>query len=91
MPYFRINGVMVHLKLGGPKHKQPKPCVAKIEIDGRACHCMAIGRFQCDAPMEDEAHTCDAPLCDEHAAEVGPDRHLCPTHRAEFQSREVDA
>lgn len=26
--------------------------------------------------------TCDAPLCEEHAHQVGPDRHYCRAHRA---------
>lgn len=81
MPFFRINGLMVHMRLGGPKAKQPKPCVARIEIDGKACRCMALSGYLCDWRMFD-GRTCDQPLCDEHAHQVGADRHLCPAHAA---------
>lgn len=33
----------------------------------------------CDWPLEGGG-TCDAPVCPDHATEVGPDRHLFPLH-----------
>lgn len=77
MPYFRVNGLMVHLNLSG-RAKSTKPCVATIELEGKACRCMAISTILCDWPVE--GGTCSAPLCEEHAHQVGPDRHLCPIH-----------
>jgi hypothetical protein len=81
MPYFRINGLMVHVKLGGPKSKQPKPCAARIPATHASgtVQCCAISGFLCDWKLDDGS-TCDAPLCDEHAHQVAKDRHLCPTH-----------
>lgn len=40
---------------------------------------MAISSLLCDWPVD--GGTCDAPLCEEHAYEISPDRHLCPRHR----------
>lgn len=39
--------------------------------------------FLCDYPVG-EGRTCDLPLCPECAKRVGPDRHFCPVHFAEF-------
>ena len=81
MPFFRINGLMVHMRLGGPKAKQMKPCEARIEINGKACRCMAFSGYLCDWKMADGSD-CDRPLCEDHAHQAGPDRHLCPAHAA---------
>jgi hypothetical protein len=37
----------------------------------------------CDYPLRaaKAGKTCDALICDQHAYEVGPDRHFCPPHR----------
>jgi hypothetical protein len=89
MPYYRVPGAgMVHLNLSGKARKNPPaPCCAKVprsvfpghETDeGKPVRCMAISTFLCDWPVE--GGTCDAPLCAEHATEVGKDRHLCPVH-----------
>lgn len=81
MPFYRINGMTVHLKLSGKLAKNPPaPCCARVEIDGRAQRCMAISSLLCDWPVD--GGTCDAPLCAEHAHQVGPDRHYCRAHRA---------
>ena len=29
--------------------------------------------------------TCDAPMCDEHATSVGPEKDLCPPHNARLE------
>lgn len=81
MPFYRVDGVMVHLNLGGKARKNPpKPCCAPVTVDGAAARCMAISSILCDgiAGGYNTAKTCDAPLCAEHAVEVGPDEHLCP-------------
>lgn len=46
------------------------------------CVCGARPVFQCDAPSRLRSGTCDRHLCAACATEVGPDRHLCPTHAA---------
>lgn len=47
--------------------------------------CRSPSRFQCDWKMP-QGGTCDAYLCADHAAEVGPDRHLCPEHRKAYSA-----
>lgn len=91
MPFFRINGLMVHLKLGGPKSKQPKPCAALLPTvhEGKPAtmRCCAISGFLCDWQLPDGG-TCDKPLCEEHAQQVAKDRHLCPEHLARLRDVE---
>lgn len=46
---------------------------------------MLTARKQCDWKLEQERSdgkvgTCDEWICDACALEVGPDKHLCPTH-----------
>lgn len=46
----------------------------------RQCRwCGKTAPFACDAPRGKRA--CNAPMCAEHAREVGPDTHHCPEHR----------
>lgn len=48
---------------------------------GKRCRwCTREHTLLCDHPLEG-GRTCDAPMCRDHAHEVGPDRHLCPDHR----------
>lgn len=78
MPFYRVNGVMVHMR----GTKLPAACVARITYENPvvpSTRCCAISTFLCDFELED-GKTCDAPLCPEHARQVGPDRHLCPRH-----------
>lgn len=80
MPVFRINGMLVHLKLSG-KAKNAKACREPIQLDGRTVACLGFGDYLCDHKMP-EGGTCDRPLCKQHAKQVGPDEHLCPEHAA---------
>jgi hypothetical protein len=90
MPWYRVNGHAVHLKLSGKAAKNPpRPCVAAITIDGKACRCAGISAYLCDHELSD-GKTCDAPLCAEHARQVGPDRHLCPIHAGQRAEREPE-
>lgn len=45
--------------------------------------------FACDWPFAD-GKTCDAPLCEYHARQIGEDRHLCAHHYAEWTGDAVD-
>ena len=40
--------------------------------------------FECDFPLSGKktGKTCDKAICEGCAAEVGPDRHFCPPHKA---------
>jgi hypothetical protein len=44
------------------------------------CACGGTASLQCDALSTRRSGTCDRHLCSRCAPEVGPDRHLCPTH-----------
>lgn len=83
MPWYRINGMQVHLKLGGKAAKNPPaPCAARTAPDNPIVpsqRCCGISVFLCDFRLPSGA-TCDMPLCAEHATRIGPDRHLCPRH-----------
>lgn len=86
VPYYRIDGTMVHLNLGGKLRKNPPAaCRARHTWSNNGIaryHCCAMATLLCDHQLSDGT-TCDMPLCAEHAHEAGPDRHLCPTHRNE--------
>jgi hypothetical protein len=45
--------------------------------------CSRVHTKLCDYPLGGikKGKSCDAPICDQHAREIGPDRHLCPPHR----------
>jgi hypothetical protein len=75
MPWYRINGMAVHLH----GRKLPPACVAIVVIEGKRVRCAAISSIECDWPVA-KGRTCDAPLCADHAWEMGPDQHICPPH-----------
>lgn len=81
MPTYRTPTGWMHLKMA--KGKAPAPCAARIPngsaIVGSTMRCCAISSFLCDH-LGLDGKTCDAPLCEEHATQTGPDRHLCPLH-----------
>lgn len=62
--------------------RAPKPCRV----------CGGYSEYLCDGHLGG-GHTCDAPLCEVHAHQVGRDRHLCPEclqrHRAETPQRDL--
>ena len=73
MPFYRFNGGMVHMK----GTKLPKPCAAKVGIGERLEYCMEMSTFLCDGNAGG-GHTCDRALCEAHANQIGPNKHLCP-------------
>lgn len=89
MPFYRFGTGFAHIKFSGKAAKNPPaPCAAMIPngspIVGRVMRCCALSSFLCDYELVDGG-TCDAPLCPEHAQQIGPDRHLCPRHAREPQ------
>ncbi len=46
--------------------------------------CGDVGSNLCDYPVG-KGKTCDRPICDLHAHEIGPNMHYCATHHAEWQ------
>jgi len=52
-----------------------------LDVKLPAVRCVACRRDAdalCDHP--EDGGTCDAPVCDVHAQQVGPDAHRCPEH-----------
>jgi hypothetical protein len=58
----------------GVRRPKSKPCWVS--------HCGKPNTKLCDWPVGD-GKTCDAPICDKHATNVGPDRDVCPLHAIE--------
>jgi hypothetical protein len=82
MPYYRIGGLMAHIKLSGKAAKNPPaPCCAPIQLDGKTVACAAISGFLCDWETG-PGTTCSKAVCAAHALQIGPDRHLCSEHAA---------
>jgi hypothetical protein len=78
MPFYRVNGMDVHMK----GTKLPQPCGARVWNQGQEQLCRAISAFLCDFP-DGGGHTCDRALCEAHAHQAGRNRHYCPTHKAD--------
>jgi len=58
----------------------------------KRCRCDRSSTLLCDQPLTGPktGKTCDRPLCERCATEVGPDRHLCPAHaRAHDKAKEA--
>lgn len=78
MPFYRLKTGIVHVK----GTRLPAPCCVRFSwpISGKEQGCMAPSAYLCDgANSANRSGTCDAPLCEVHAREVGKNRHLCPT------------
>lgn len=86
MPFYRFGSGFMHIKFGGKARKNPPAqCVAPLELNGKVVRCCAMSTFLCDHELED-GKTCDAPLCEEHATAIEPDRHLCPRHLLQLEA-----
>lgn len=69
MPCYRIDGGFICMKGRGlTKHCGVRGC-------GRMSAYLCDGPNRCDPR---DGPTCDMPLCERHAKEVGKNRHLCP-------------
>ena len=77
MPFYRLKIGIVHMK----GTRLPAPCSARTLITGKeqVCAAVAPSAYLCDGANEaNRSGTCDAPLCELHARQIGPNRHLCP-------------
>jgi hypothetical protein len=51
------------------------------------CACGRESHLLCDWKVKDKkSGTCDAPICDQHALQVGTDKHLCPLHQKAWEA-----
>lgn len=81
MPWYRVDGVVMHLHYGTKGNKNAPPqCLEKIE-SGETC--LGISLYQCDWKMGG-GKTCDRHICEHHAQQVAEDKHLCPAHQAAY-------
>jgi hypothetical protein len=55
------------------------------ELGAHCADCAAVGAFLCDYPVGD-GKTCDRPMCDDHATEIGHEVHYCAAHYAMWQA-----
>ena len=92
MPFYRLKTGIVHMR----GTKLPAPCAARALIDGKDQPCMAPSGFLCDGPPPPERQgdyhgtgTCDRPLCEAHARQIGPNRHLCPACHLNHRDADV--
>ncbi len=51
------------------------------------CSCGRVGKFLCDwkVPAK-QSGTCDRPICEDHAKEVAPGKHLCQECQKKYES-----
>lgn len=86
MSFYRLKFGIVHMK----GTCLPDPCVARILVDGKQAVCMAPSAYLCDGTNNTHrSGTCDAPLCEAHAHQIGPNRHLCPTcHQTQLNAEQ---
>lgn len=87
MPFYRVNGMMVHLNMG--RKKGPAQCRAPLQLDGKMVACCGISAYLCDHGAR-EGLTCDMPLCEAHKGQVGTNKNLCPKHLAERDAAEPE-
>ncbi|MCW5657401.1 MAG: hypothetical protein KIT60_06840 [Burkholderiaceae bacterium] len=80
MPFVKLpNGMTAHVKVAKPRAHR---CAGLVKCtDGNAVRCARSSAYQCDWPITGDK-TCDAHLCAQHAAEVGPGVHYCQPHLA---------
>lgn len=88
MPWYRFpGGVMGHINMGHGKRAKnaPAPCPffrwarRPVDFEGIVTErvlvrCMCITSYLCDWPG------CNAPFCEDHRLNLGPDLDVCPTH-----------
>lgn len=54
------------------------------ELGDHCADCSAVADNLCDFPVG-SGKTCDRPICDDHAHEIGPDLHYCQAHYGMWQ------
>lgn len=77
MPFYRSGALgVIHMK----GTKLPPPCGERLLLDGKTVVCATWSEFLCDGPGTSR-RTCDRPLCEAHATQTDPNKHLCPACR----------
>jgi hypothetical protein len=83
MPWYRINGMTVHMR----GTNLPPGCQVIVGMHTGTANCLVPSGFQCDWPTPENTSrgrgykpTCDSHLCQAHAHQVGANKHYCPAH-----------
>lgn len=83
MPFYRFKFGVIHMK-GRNLPPACREAVGVLTSDGQPMQiCGAMSEFLCDGAAAGHRGTCDRPLCEAHATQVGPNSHLCPSCRTE--------
>lgn len=70
MPFFRLDGTIVHINFGRGRNQRVKPCYV----------CLGFAMQLCDWRLPDGT-TCSAPICTAHSFKPGGgDKDICPWH-----------
>lgn len=79
MPYYRIGGIMAHIRLDKRQAKKwSPPCPFFLrKKSGELVRCMAPAGYLCDWLG------CNSPICDQHAQQLVPGFDFCPTHNSQ--------
>ncbi|MBX3589037.1 MAG: hypothetical protein KF796_20600 [Ramlibacter sp.] len=85
MPFYRVKGMRIHMR----GTKLPDPCAAVVGIADKRYVCEDMSRYLCDWPVGG-GRSCDKALCEAHAHQVGPNKHYCPEHLAEYIDGQSD-
>lgn len=83
-PYF---GLRSYLPADHPD--KPREIGSEATVDEWVDTIVGVMR-ECRRVLRPDVGTCDAPLCADHATEVGRDRHYCPRHLAEHRAAEPE-
>jgi hypothetical protein len=59
--------------------------IQKLATAFRFCLCGYGAKFTCDWKVSAD-RMCDKPICDKHAKQVAPGKHLCPFHQVQYDS-----
>jgi|HubBroStandDraft_2_1064218.scaffolds.fasta_scaffold326251_2 hypothetical protein len=87
MPWYRVGETVAHIRFGKRKGGVPKQCQVPFKWE-HGEHCCQMATILCDFDIGGaEGETCDMPLCQDHATEVGPDRHYCPKHATSGENK----
>jgi hypothetical protein len=80
MPYYRVGGVVMHVRMGKRQAKEAAPAcpffVWGKDADGnrRRERCLQFTGYQCDWPG------CNVHFCEAHRLNLAPELDVCPTH-----------
>jgi hypothetical protein len=73
MPWYRVDGIETMVHMCG--RKLPPACPER--------GCQRMTGYLCDFEVA-PGRTCDQPICEKHASQIGKNRHHCPRHTTQL-------